>query len=281
MCSYVDSGLKPLIKHAGGKRRLLPQLLPLLPPSQDIQCFVEPMCGGASMFLALNPPRAILGDTNADVMCLYNQVRDAPEPLMRALDAHQPHVADSTYYYNVRARDPQPMTSVDRAARTVFLNKTCFNGLWRVNRAGQFNTSFGQFKRPPTLYDATHLMRVSQALQRAELYCGDFEQTLRSAPSNSFCFIDAPYVPVSATSNFVSYGAAGFTEVDQRRLARVAGELTARGCRVMLTNSDAPLVRELYRDYDVQEIRAPRSINSRADRRGCVTELVLRNYTTP
>lgn len=271
----VDPAPEPVVKWAGGKRSIRRELLALAP--RDLGVYHEPFVGGGVVFFSLAPDRAVLNDANPDLMGLYHALRDSPEAVMRELDRLQPHVLDPDFYYRVRASDPSTQAPPERAARFVYLNKTCYNGLYRVNRRGQFNVPFGRYRRPPRLYDRANLLRVAQLLRRADLLCTDFEEALEGAQKGDFVYLDPPYDPLSETANFTSYTRGSFSEADQRRLARVFQDLDARGCRVLLSNSDTPLIRDLYRGYRITEILAPRNINSDGSGRFRIPELAIRN----
>jgi DNA adenine methylase len=274
--TLIDSHAEPVIKWAGGKRHLRQQLLRLAPRSY--RCFYEPFLGGAAFFLALAPPHAVLGDANQEVMQLYEAIRDDPDAVMVELDRMQPYVLDKAYYYHLRAISSESLTLAQRAARFIYLNKTCYNGLYRVNKAGQFNVPFGRYKTPPRLYDRANLLRVSQLLRRAVLRCADFAHVLADARQEDFIYLDPPYVPLSPTSSFTRYTKDSFAIEDQYRLAKTVRELTDRGCYILLSNSDTPLVRELYAGYYVDEVYAPRNINSDINGRRRIRELAIRNY---
>ena len=269
---------RPIIKWVGGKGRLLPQLRTLLPPDVDRRRHVEPFAGGAALFFDRNPKRALLADVNDSLMHMYRAICHELATVVHHLSRLAKRHDKETYYatrerYN-RADKASP---AERAAMFIYLNKTCFNGLHRVNREGHFNVPIGRYSNPRILdWPALHLAR--EVLQRTELRCGSFEVTCAGARRGDFVYLDPPYAPVSSTANFTSYASQGFGEVEQVRLRDVFRELDAKGCAVMLSNSDTPLVRALYSEYRIDKVSAPRSVNSRADRRGRITELVVRNY---
>lgn len=277
LATSVNAGkAAPIVKWAGGKRSLVPHLLRLAP--QRFSTFYEPFLGGGSFFLALAPPRAALNDANHDLMEVYRAVRDDPDGVITALDEMQPRVLDAEFFYHIRATPAAELPIQERAARFIFLNKTCYNGLYRVNRAGQFNVPFGRYARPPGLYDRANVWRVSELLKRTELWCGDFETALEGGGRGDFVYVDPPYVPLTATASFTRYTRGNFTAIDQRRLADAVHELTRRGCRTLISNSDTPLVRELYEGYPTEVLQAPRNINSDAAGRSRISELAIRNY---
>ena len=263
----------PFVKWAGGKGQLLDQLEPLLP--DRFGAYLEPFLGGGAFYLALEPARAILSDCNEDLIATYRMIRDRLDELLAELDTHR---HEETYYYDVRAQRPDRLTPVARAARFIYLNKSCYNGLYRVNRSGQFNVPFGRSRTAPRLYSEANLRRIAALLAGAELVVAPYQQTLDRARRGDFVYFDPPYHPLSATSNFTAYTAAAFDAGDQRELARWYRLLDDRGCKLMLSNSSAPLIRELYADFRVEEVQAHRMINSDAGARGAITELVVLNY---
>lgn len=263
----------PILKWAGGKRALLPELLPRVP--QEIGTYYEPFAGGASLFfkLADAPPfrRAVLADRNAELVNLYAVVRDHLPQLMKALQKHQ---QGEEAYYEVRDADTDKMSDVARAARVVYLNRTCFNGLWRVNKSGRFNVPYGQVIRP-RLCDPARMERASLALAKTRLVNDDFSKAVSKAKAGDFVYFDPPYAPISATSKFTDYAGGGFGMDAQARLAEVARTLRARGVSVLLSNSDTPEIRALYKGFKLSVVSAPRAISARATGRGRVSELLI------
>jgi DNA adenine methylase len=179
----------------------------------------------------------------------------------------------------VLPQNPVELTKVQRAARLIYLNKTCYNGLYRENSKGEFNVPYGRYKNP-TICDEARLRAASQALQSVKLIAADFEQVVQTAEAGDFIYFDPPYAPLNATSSFTSYHQHGFTSADQERLAATIKSLTAKGCLLMLSNSNAPLIHQLYsgNGYHIQPIQARRNINSKAERRGPIKELLITNY---
>lgn len=268
---------RPFVKWAGGKGQLLPYLQPYVPRS--FRRYVEPFLGGGAVFFHLRPGKALLGDSTPELMEAYRVVKEEVEALMAALDRHAPHVLDSEYYYQLRAEHPTSV--VERAARFIYLNKTCYNGLYRVNRQGQFNVPFGRYKRPPSLYDAKNLRAVSELLSEAELRCVDFTETMAAAGPGDLVYLDPPYDPLSATANFTGYTRASFGREEQERLAVAVRAAAARGALVLLNNSDTPLVRALYKDFRIAKVPALRAINSDPTKRKGAVELMITNYRKP
>lgn len=273
---YVNR-VAPFLKWAGGKQRLLSQYNSFFPPQAYIKHYFEPFIGSAAVFfsLQLNGP-ATLSDRNENLIEVYEMVRD---DVAGVIDALRPHRNEADYFYAVRAQNPARLTAVQRAARLIFLNKTCYNGLYRENQKGEFNVPFGRYKNPK-ICDAPRLEAAAAALQGASLQVADFAAVALTAVPGDFVYFDPPYVPLSQTSNFTSYNKAGFGEADQVRLAETVGRLTERGVSVMLSNSSADLVYDLYNHspYRLIDIQARRNINSKADRRGPVKELLILNY---
>lgn len=268
----------PFLKWAGGKGRILAQLVPLLPPGADRSRHVEPFFGGGALFFARRPARALVADVNAELVSAYLCVRDDVEAVIRAL-APLARAHDEGHYYALRDRynagggDPS-----ERAAMFIYLNRTCFNGLHRVNRRGAFNVPAGRYRKPRIL-DPEGLRLASRALAGADVRHADFaELLLSSARPGDFVYFDPPYHPVSGTARFTDYATGGFGPDDQVRLRDVFRELDRRGCRLMLSNSDTPFVRDLYRGFTVDVVAAPRAINSDRRGRGLVSEVVVRNY---
>jgi DNA adenine methylase len=261
----------PFLKWAGGKTTLLAELLRHVP--RRLRRYHEPFVGGGALFFAVAPRRAVLGDNNAELVHCYLQVRDDVHAVLEALARH---VYEKAHYQNVRALDPLHLAPAARAARFIYLNKTCFNGLWRVNRAGRFNVPIGRYANP-RFHDPCALIAASQALKGVEILHASFEAALVKAAPGDFVYLDPPYDPVSATSSFASYTADGFTWDDQDRLARACIALNRRGVRFLLSNSATERVRELYRGFEQRTVRAPRFINSKAGSRGRVEELLVFN----
>ena len=250
---------------------------PYLPEPNSIDTYFEPFLGGGALFFHLRPKLAVLSDLNAELIHTYTTVRDAPEALMAALDAHFEHRFDEDYFYSVRLQVPNNLPPEARAARTIFLNKTCFNGLYRVNSKGVFNVPFGGYKNP-TLYVRENILAASAALERAELLVSDYRVACKKARRGDFVYFDPPYDPLSKTSAFTAYTSEGFGEVQQRQLAELFRTLDRKGCKVLLSNSATPLLDELYREYAPIRLKAKRAINCKGTGRGAIDELLIMNY---
>ena len=270
----------PIVKWAGGKGRLLTQLKSRLPPGFGRRRYLEPFIGGGALFFSLTPSRAILSDVNTALIETYRAVRDqVDEVLVRLERLASGHCKEN--FYETRARyNREELESVDRAATFLYLNKTCFNGLHRVNRRGEFNVPFGRYKNPRIL-DVARLRAASRLLGGAELKNAPFEHVLETARPGDFVYFDPPYVPMSDTANFTNYAQNGFGPEDQARLRDVYRQLDRRGCHLMLSNSDVPEVRKLYQGFSIDIVSAPRAISCDARNRKAVHEVVVTNYTTP
>ena len=269
-----DPVASPVVKWVGGKTKLLPELLGRLP--ERFGRYYEPFAGGAALFFRLAPRRAVLADSNADLIGLYAALTEDVAAVIRRLEQHRA-AHDTDHYYATRERWNDPgiaWSAADRAATFIYLNKTCFNGLWRVNRAGDFNVPIGRYTDPPICVPDA-LRAASAVLAGAELRCGDYREAVADARAGDFIYFDPPYDPVTTTANFTSYTAGAFCAEDQRTLAETARGLVARGCQVMLSNSDTQFIRTLYRGFRVERVKCARAINSNAAKRGEVDELVI------
>jgi len=265
-------GVKPFIKWAGGKSRLLAQYEPFFPPS--FRRYFEPFLGSGAVYLHLQAQPAVLSDSNSDLVNCWQVVRDQVESLIAHLEQHQ---VDRDYYYRLRACAPEQLAPVERASRLIFLNKTCYNGLYRVNRAGQFNVPFGDYKKP-RIFQADHLRAVSALMQPVKIIASSFDRVLREARRGDFIYFDPPYLPLSSTSNFTGYTGQAFGVAQQEYLAEVYRTLHSRRCLLMLSNSNTQLIRDLYCGFRIEEVWAGRAINSVATRRQPIRELVVMNY---
>ncbi|MCL6610184.1 MAG: DNA adenine methylase [Peptococcaceae bacterium] len=262
---------QPVIKWAGGKRQLIDRYREFFPAR--FNAYHEPFLGGGAVFFHLIPPVSFLSDSNEELINMYLVIQNKVDQLIEDLSRHK---NDRDYYYQIRSLDVRTLTDVQRASRLIYLNKTCYNGLYRVNRRGEFNVPFGKYKRPRFL-DVDSLLAANRVLQRAVLMAGDFEMVLENARPGDFVYLDPPYYPVSRTSGFTDFTDRSFSAKDHERLSRTFDELAGRGCLVMLSNSDTPFVRELYAGYrrGIISLTANRPINSRADKRGPVGELIV------
>lgn len=276
-----NKSVLPFLKWVGGKSRLLQQYQNYFPKISDIKTYYEPFLGGGSVFFNLQPKLAILSDINQDLIETYCSVRDNLEQLIDLLQIHQnEHNSDYSenheYYYQVRSRTYN--TPIQRAARLIYLNKTCFNGLYRVNSKGEFNVPVGKYKNPK-ICNPDLLRSASAALKSAKIEVRNFEEILDHAKtSDDFVYFDPPYHPLSDTSYFTAYSADAFNEDKQIKLRNIFAELASRGVKVMLSNSDCKFIRELYSEFNIHEILAARVINSNAQKRGKISEVLVRSY---
>lgn len=268
----ASPSLKPVLKWAGGKRSLLPQLVPLFPVA--FERYVEPFVGGGAVFLALQAEvPAHINDANPEIVQLYEVLRDEPLRLMVELDALAARYCEE-FFYALRLAVPESRAAA--AARTVFLNKTGFNGLYRQNSKGVFNVPFGKRARCPALYERENILAVSRHLARTKVTNVDFEAVLDGCGAGDFVYCDPPYEPLSATSSFNAYKAGGFTREDQRRLRAACARAAARGAEVFVSNSSASFVLDLYAEDEVHRVKARRAINSKACSRGEIDEVLVR-----
>jgi DNA adenine methylase len=268
---------RPVVKWAGGKSALLPQFAPHFPRPGTYWRYFEPFLGGGAVFFHLQPDRSFLFDLNAQLIEVYQVIRDDADGLITALKNYQ---NSPDCFYAARAQNPADLRPTERAARFIFLNHTCYNGLYRVNRQGQFNVPFGRYKNP-TICDEPGLRAASAALRNAHLEVADFEIILKLAEPGDLVYFDPPYEPLSPTSSFTSYTSTGFARDDQRRLAEAYRALDRRGCLLMLSNSSAPLISDLYAGFHIHPISARRLINSKADGRGAIAEVLITNFRSP
>lgn len=267
---------RPFLKWAGGKKQLLPQLMSRIPES--FGTYYEPFLGGGALFFELQPELACISDINTELVNCYKVVKNAPSELIKALSQHR---YESEHYYSVRNIDRHDdylsWSSVQRASRLIYLNKTCFNGLYRVNSSGHFNVPFGRHKNP-TICDTENLLACSAVLSKIQIEEVSFESILTRVEANDFVYLDPPYAPVSLTSNFTAYAKDGFNSDMQHKLREVCVALDGKGVRFMLSNSSAPQILELYKNFNLELVTASRAINSKANLRGVVDEVIVRNY---
>jgi DNA adenine methylase len=277
--SNKNTLVAPIIKWVGGKRQLLAAIRRYVP--RQYNTYYEPFVGGGAVLFALQPGKAVVNDINEELINLYRVVKEDVAALITDLEKHQNNAA---YFYAIREldRDKQKyhsLPAVEKASRLIYLNKTCYNGLFRVNRAGEFNTPFGSYKNPK-IVNAAALRAVSAYFNRSDITLGamDFATVLQTAGKGDFVYLDPPYDPVSDTANFTGYDRGGFDRREQRRLKQVCDDLTQREVKFILSNSATPFIRELYRGYPIEIIQAKRAINSDPDKRGAIDEVLVRNF---
>lgn len=262
---------KPFIKWAGGKNRYASLLSALAPPSTGI--YREPFMGSAALFFNLQPEAAVLSDANEDLIACFQQVREDPFAVMDRLD-EMPNARE--YYEDIRRVDRATLTPQERAAWVIYLNKTGFRGLWRVNQRGEFNVPYGEYDRP--YYNRDTLLTAAKILEAADIKCEDFQSATSTAQPGDWVYLDPPYVPTGAWGDFTRYTKTKFPLEEHERLAATLKDLNDRGVYFLLTNSDTPLVRELYDGFHMTTLATRRDIDLRADQRKSV-DLVVTNYT--
>jgi len=274
---------KPFLKWVGGKGKLVPQLRALMPATYGT--FYEPFVGGGALFFAVAPQGAAINDINGSLTGMYENIKLHPQELIDALLElqtlyHAKSEEDRKLFYYEARDEYNSITdkhSLRKSTLFMFLNRTCYNGMYRENSKGGFNVPFGHYKQP-TICDPETILADSEALQRTTITTVSFEAAVASATKGDFVYFDPPYYPLNKTSNFTSYSEFGFEEQDQIALKALFDDLNARGCYVMLSNSSAAFIKELYADYRQEIILANRAINSKASGRGKVEELVILNY---
>ena len=264
----------PILKWAGGKTQLLPMLMPKIP--SHFGTYIEPFFGGGALFFALRPTKAIISDSNSELINLYRQVAMDVEGVIRALSTF---VNEESFYYEVRAQDFRELDPTTAAARTIYLNRTCFNGLYRLNKKGQFNVPFGRYENP-TICNPGALRSASDVLGTAQLLEADYREVLHQyAQPGDFVYLDPPYLPTGKYSDFKRYTAAQFYEEDHRELSEDVQYLDMMGCHVLLTNSNHPLVYDLYGEFNVEVAQTKRNINSKGHLRNG-TDLIVSTVGT-
>jgi DNA adenine methylase len=280
--TLIPAPSKPVVKWAGGKTQLLPEIISRLP--KTFASYHEPFLGGAAVFFGLSPETATLSDTNAHLVGLYRAIRDDHESLGNALNSLQaaynqmtPDEQAEAFYLAREEFNSGELSSLRRSVLFLFLNKAGFNGLYRENAKGYFNVPFGR-RRHLGFPSAENLAACSESLQRATLSVASFEEVANRATPGDFVYFDPPYVPLTAESSFTAYQAGGFGLAQQKLLAELFAALTKRGVYALLSNSHTSLVTELYGDFTIDVVHARRNINSKGDRRGSVEEVLVRNY---
>ncbi len=282
----IDEKARPFVKWVGGKRQLLKQFrsMNLYPPEKfnpNTNVYFEPFVGGGAVFLDLLPQKAFLSDLNNELVVTYNVIKNDVESLIKLLKKHQ---NNKEYFLNIRAKNVDKITDIEIASRFIYLNRTCFNGLYRVNSKGGFNVPFAGNKNP-LICDEINLRKISKALKYVEIKNQDYKAVLKKAKKGDFIYFDPPYYPVSKTASFTSYTKESFQEKEQIELRDTFAELTNRGCFVMLSNSDTPFINKIYSEIKmkgklvrINKVYAGRAINSDATKRGKISEVLITNY---
>ena len=278
----VSTKPKPFVKWVGGKRQLLRQFrdLGLYPPSGFnplTNTYFEPFVGGGAVFFDLLPKKAELSDLNNELVTTYNVIKGGVGVLIKLLKKHK---HEKEYYLKMRAQNPKELSDIEVASRLIYLNRTGFNGMYRVNGRGEFNVPYGRYTNP-IICDEENLRRVSTALQKVTIKQQDYKNVLKKAKRGDFVYFDPPYHPVSKTASFTSYTKEAFLEDGQTELHDTFVELHKRGCYVMLSNSDTPFINKTYSGIPnvvITKVAASRAINSKASKRGKITEVLVANY---
>ena len=258
----VNENVEPILKWAGGKRQLLDELLPLVPEYKGK--YIEPFMGGGAMFFALSPEKAILSDCNEELIALYKTVSEQPDQVIKELKKYKNTEKD---YYRIRSLDWKNLSEVEAAARMIFLNKTGFNGLYRVNRQGGFNVPYGKNERTQ-FCNEEQILRAAEIIKGKKILCGDYKKILKKyAEPGDFIFLDPPYFKMSGRETFLRYTSKQFNELDQEELAEIVNDLYDMGCEVMLTNSNHPRIHDLYSRFEIKIVQVRRSVNCKGDGR--------------
>lgn len=272
--------VSPFLKWVGGKRQLMPTIVEHLPNNIQALNYIEPFIGGGAVLFHLQPKKAIINDFNIELINTYEVIKNHVDELIIDLNKHE---NESVYFYNLRSLDRieefKNLTPVQRASRIIYLNKTCFNGLYRVNNAGEFNAPFGRYKNPNIVNEPT-LKAVSKYLNsnKITIQSGDYSKILDQADKNSFIYLDPPYHPLSESSNFTGYIQGGWGEKEQINLKNACDKLHKKGVKFLLSNSSANFIKDLYKDYSITIVKANRAINSNGADRGEVDEVLIKNY---
>ena len=272
--------ISPFVKWVGGKRQIMPSIVALLPEKISSYHYIEPFIGGGAVLFHLQPSNATISDFNSELINLYNIIKNNPNDLLKDLRKHK---NTPEYFYKIRSLDRfedfTKLSAVQKASRIIYLNKTCFNGLYRVNSAGEFNAPFGRYKNPNIVNEST-IYAVSNYLKtnNIKILNGDYTLALLDANKKSFVYLDPPYHPISQSSNFTGYIQGGWGEKDQIRLREVCDDLDKKGVKFLLSNSSSKFIIDQYKNYQVNFIKANRSINSDGGKRGEIDEVLIRNY---
>lgn len=270
----------PFLKWVGGKRQLMPSIVDRLPENIKDYKYIEPFIGGGAVFFNLQPKNAVINDYNEELINVYQVIKDNLDELIIDLKKHK---NEAEYFYSIRSLDRngefKKLSAVQRASRVIFLNKTCFNGLYRVNNAGEFNSPFGRYKNPNIVNEPT-LKAVNKFLNNnnIEINSGDYSEILKQTDKKCFVYLDPPYHPISESSNFTGYVQGGWNMYDQIDLKTACDGLHKKGVKFLLSNSSADFIKDLYKDYKITIVKANRAINSNGADRGEVDEVLIRNY---
>lgn len=269
----------PFVKWVGGKRQLLNEIEKHIP--EQFSRYYEPFVGGGAVLFHVQPKNAVINDSNEELVNLYNIIKESPEELIEDLKKYK---NEEKYFYEVRGIDREKekyleLSNIQRASRIIFLNKTCYNGLFRVNSSGEFNSPFGRYKNPNIVNDVM-IRIVGNYLSKNDIQIlnTDYEKSLSKIRKGAFVYFDPPYDPISDSSSFTGYTKNGFDRTEQERLKKVCDKLNDKGVKFLLSNSSTEFIRDLYKDYNIFSIKAKRAINSKGNGRGETTEVLVKNY---
>ncbi len=283
---YLKDKPKPFVKWVGGKRQLLAQFREnkLYPPKEFntfTNTYFEPFAGGSAVFFDLLPDSAHINDLNEELVVTYKAIKEDVVLLINHLSSDK-YIYDKNIFLDIRAQKPAELSDIERAARFIYLNRTGFNGMYRVNKSGQFNVPFGKYNNP-LICDSENLQKVSSVLKEVTITSQSYKFVLDSAKKGDFVYFDPPYYPVTKTASFTTYTNDVFLEQQQKELRDTYLGLHKRGCFVMLSNSDTPFIESLYASYvnegiNIHKVKAGRAINSNSNKRGKVSEILITNY---
>jgi DNA adenine methylase len=277
----MDTKIPKFVKWAGGKGQLLEQFEPLFP--KKINRYIEPFVGSGAVFFHIaqkhKPKEIFLSDINEELMTTYNTIKNDAERLIVELKQHKEYhmTKGKKYYLTIRATNPKELPELERSARFIYLNKTCFNGLYRVNSKGQFNVPMGSYKNPDIIQE-DRIRFVSDLLKDVSIKTMSFEKIVDFAKKDDFVYLDPPYYPLKKGSSFTTYTKNNFLEEEQKQLAKVFSQLDKKGCKIMQSNSDTKFIKDLYSNYNIHFVKATRMINCNGDKRGKINEVVITNY---
>ncbi len=276
--SERDLELAPILKWVGGKRQLMEEIIKYIP--NEYNTYYEPFIGGGAVLFSLQPENAVINDINSELINVYRVIKNNLNELLEDLKKHK---NNEQYFYKIRGLDRTEeynrLSNVEKASRIIFLNKTCYNGLYRVNSSGHFNAPFGKYKNP-NIINEKRLLAIHDYFvnNNIKILNTDYYNSLKDISKHDFVYFDPPYHPISDSSNFTNYSKDGFDENDQIKLKEVCDELDSKGIKFLLSNSNSEFIKSLYKEYKIEYVSAKRNINSKASKRGAIKEVLVRNY---
>ncbi|MBI5798071.1 DNA adenine methylase [Candidatus Woesearchaeota archaeon] len=274
----MKNNIPSFVKWAGGKKQLIGQFEKFFP--SKFERYFEPFVGGGAVAFHIlknySPKEAFLFDINKELINCYNTIKQNPQELLKDLQEHKDK-HNKEYFYQIRSKSLGEMNKLERAARFIYLNRTCFNGLYRVNSKGIFNVPMGDYKNP-LIVPKEDITEISSLLKKASLKCSSFEKVLNLAKKGDFVYLDPPYYPLKKGTSFTAYTQGNFLEKEQIKLQKVFSQLNKKGCKVMLSNSDTEFITDIYKSFHINKVRATRMINCNGNERGKITEVVITNY---